>query len=253
MEGEVRHRGEELLPDNKGGDEDDSEDDHGDDVTASPAIGGLGGEVEGKQEKRPAKGGEAETDDCTKLEIVKMIGFEVKHTIKLHKMVLDRLPHGTVVNLFRGKTQLLSLNLAHDKDDHDGNAKGKQNNAKSTKSPSKVDIDVEQFSNLGASKRRRDGRRIVKTHNDQSVSKSRGISNNNIDNIDKTKMANPVKSVRSGVHFDVLAGGLHDHADDDEENHGAKAPDSSPDVNDLCDGKGADAAEDGGDDACCCD
>ena len=63
MEGEVRHRGEKLLPDNKGGDENDSEDYHGDDVAASPAVGGLGGEVEGEQEKRPSKGGEAEADN----------------------------------------------------------------------------------------------------------------------------------------------------------------------------------------------
>lgn len=63
MEGEIRHRGEELFPDNKCGDEDDSEDNHGDDVAAGPAVGGLGGEVEREQEKRPSKGGEAETDD----------------------------------------------------------------------------------------------------------------------------------------------------------------------------------------------
>ena len=178
-----------------------------------------------------------------------VLGFEVEHTIKLHKVVLDRLPHGAVVHLFGGKTQLLSLDLAHDEDDHDGNAKGKQDNAESTKSPAEVDVDVKQLGNLGTSKRRRDGGRIVETHDDQSVSEGRGISDNHVDNIDETKMANPVKRVSGGVHLDVLAGGLHDHADDNEEHHGAKAPDTTPDVNDLGNRQGADATEDGGDDA----
>lgn len=178
-----------------------------------------------------------------------VLGFEVEHTIKLHKVVLDRLPHGAVVHLFGGKTQLLSLDLAHDEDDHDGNAKGKQDNAESTKSPAEVDVDVKQLGNLGTSKRRRDGGRVVETHDDQSVTQGGSVGNNHVDNIDETKMADPVKRVSGGVHLDVLAGGLHDHADDNEEHHGAKAPDTTPDVNDLCDGQGADATEDGGDDA----
>lgn len=164
-------------------------------------------------------------------------------------MVLDRLPNSTVVHLFRSKTHLLSLDLAHDEDDHDRNAKCKQDNAESTESPAEVDIDVKQLGNLGTSKRRRDGGGIVETHDDQSVTQGGGVGNNHVDNIDETKMADPVQRVSGGVHFHVLAGGLHDHADNNEENHGAKAPDTTPDVDDLCDGKGADTTEDGGDDA----
>ena len=64
-------------------------------------------------------------------------------------------------------------------------------------------------------------------------------------------MTNPVKHVRSCVHLNINAGGLHNHADDDKEHHEDEALDAAPDVDDLGNGEVGDAADDARNDGGC--
>lgn len=54
-------------------------------------------------------------------------------------------------------------------------------------------------------------------------------------------MTNPVDGVGSGIHFDVDASGLHDHAQQDKDNHDEESFASAPDINNLGNRKVADA------------
>lgn len=135
--------------------------------------------------------------------------------------------------LLRGKAKLLGLHLIHDEDNHDGNAERQQDDTERPKSPSEVDVLQEELSNLGTGESGADGRRVVDTHDDQSVAESSGVSDDNVNDIDETEVANPVERVCSSIHLDAVTCSLHDHTDNNQENHGTEAPDSTPNVNDL--------------------
>lgn len=62
-------------------------------------------------------------------------------------------------------------------------------------------------------------------------------------------MAGPVQGVGADVGLHVLASSLHDETDDDEDKHENETLDTAPDVNDLGQGQGTAAAENGSDNA----
>ena len=135
---------------------------------------------------------------------------------------------------------------------HDGNNRDTEpdeNNSKRAKRPPEVDIRVEQLRDPGACERRGDGGRPVDTNDQHTVPERRHVGEHDVDDVEKSDVANPINGVGSSVGLDVLAGGLHDAADDVEDEESDEARVAAPNVDDLSDGELAGAAEDGGDDA----
>ena len=108
---------------------------------------------------------------------------------------------------------------------------------------------VEQVSNFGTRERGSNGGGGIDAHNDHSVLQGCHIGNNDVDDVQKAKMAYPVESLGSCICLDVLASGLHYHTEGDEEYHESEAVHSAPDVDDLGDGELGDAAQNRGNDA----
>ena len=170
-------------------------------------------------------------------------------TVKLDKVVLAGLPGGTATGLFLGNAHLDGFAVAQQEDDADRNSKGDQDDGEGAKRPAEVDIVQEQLRNLGAGKGGSDAGGGVDAKDDHTVLEGGHVGGDNVDNVQQAEVANPVEGVGGGVHLDVDAGGLHDHAEDDEEDHGAKTLDTAPDVDDLGNGQLGDAAQDRGHDA----
>lgn len=170
-------------------------------------------------------------------------------TIELDEVVLARLPETASVGALRVEAHTNSLALAVDEDDGDGHAKDHEDDGECAKSPVEVDIFVEELRNLGPSKGGGNQGRRVDAKHDQPVPQGGHVGEHNGDDVPDAEVADPVEGVRGGVHLDVDAGGLHDHADDGEEEHDEEALAAAPDVDDLGNGQVPDTTEDGGDNA----
>lgn len=101
---------------------------------------------------------------------------------------------------------------------------------------------------MGPAKDGTDGRRRVDAKDDHAVPQRRNVGHDDVDNVHEPQVADPEERVGGGVRLDVAARGLHDHAEDDEEEHGEETLDAAPDIDDLGNGRAGHAVHDGGDD-----
>lgn len=160
-----------------------------------------------------------------------------KHTVKLHKVVLARSPESSIFGLHRVDTHLDSLALTEDEDDSHRGTEGDKDDAESAKSPPEVDVGVEEIGNPGAGESRRDRRSVVETKNNRTVLQSRRVGQYNSNDIQQTKVTNPVYGVSRCVSLNILTRRFHDHANDNEKQHGKETFASTPDIDDLGDGE----------------
>jgi hypothetical protein len=105
---------------------------------------------------------------------------------------------------------------------------------------------VEEIRNRWTGKGTRDARGAVDTKVDHAITQSRHVGNHDLDHVDHPNVARPVQNVRADVLLDGVAGCLEDHAHDADGDHDDEALDSAPNVDDFGEGKGRDAADDGG-------
>lgn len=169
-----------------------------------------------------------------------------QRTVKLNGVVFERLERRAVLGTHRKDSQPDGLALTDNKDDSHGNSEEDQDDGKGVERPPKIDVGVEEVSNLGASKRRRDDGRLLNAKENQSVPQSRQVGEDDGDDVAQAEVADPIQGVTSGIGGHVLAHALGDHANHHEDNHDDKALATAPDVDDFCNGQCTDAAEDRG-------
>lgn len=167
----------------------------------------------------------------------------------MDEVVLDGFHKSAVLGPHRVNASSDGLSLAPEEDYGNGDAKDDLDDQKGTKSPTEVDVCVEQIGNLGTSKSGGDDGSRVQSKQDHSVSKTRNVGKDDSDDVSQAQMANPVEGVGGGVHLDVVGGGLHDHANGYKEEHEQETFDAAPDINDLGNSQVANASHDGGDNA----
>ena len=120
---------------------------------------------------------------------------------------------------------------------------------KHPKRPSKVNVGVEELSDPGPSESGdNDGRCLYSPHNHPILQRGH-VRHDDVDNILHTKVSDPVERLAGSVHLDVGAGGLDDQTSNEQHHHDHKPFETSPNVDDLGDGKLRDPPENGGDDA----
>lgn len=171
------------------------------------------------------------------------------HTIELDEVVLDRFHKSAVLNPHGVNASSDGLSLAPEEDYGNRDAEDDLDDQKGTESPTEVDVCVEQIGNLGTSECRGDDGSRVQSKQDHSVPKTRNVGQDDGDDVSQSQMTDPVEGVGCGVHFDVVGGGLHDHADGYKEEHEEETFDAAPDVDDLGNGQVANASHDGSDNA----
>ncbi len=170
-------------------------------------------------------------------------------TVKLHCVVCNRLGPCPPRALPDICTAPFSLAL-HEKHDHNNrNADANKNNGKGPKAPAEVEVMVEQICDLGAREGTADTGGAVDAEHDHSILERSHIGQHDLDDVEQPDMSDPVERVRGRVHLDCGAGGLHDQADKDQDQHEQEALDSAPDVDDLGQGEFRRAAQDHRDDA----
>lgn len=141
------------------------------------------------------------------------------------------------------------LALAEDENDGDRGAEGDENDAESAKSPSEIDIGVEEVGNPGPGKVRRNDRGIVETENDCTVLQGGRVGQDDGNDINQPEVANPVQGISRSVGLDILTCRFHNHADDHEQQHGQKAFNSTPDIDDFGNGEVRNSTQNGSNDA----
>lgn len=227
LEWHVRNGREPLLPDVKGNQAKDTENDHGDDVSSLPSVGSVSSQTEGQQQQRPSRNGK-----------------EHAESIELNDVVLDGLECGTGLDPLRVDALLNGLAFAEYEDDRHGNAESDQDNQEGTKGPSEVGICVEQLSNPGTSKVGGDERSIDDAEHDDTVPQSGRVGQDDLDNVFDTNVTDPVDGVAGSVCLDVLAESLHDSTDNDEQQHDEEALDTTPNIDNLADEEVTHASDD---------
>lgn len=146
-------------------------------------------------------------------------------------------------------TETESLLLSHEEDDNDGDAENNQDNGESTKGPSEVGSGQEELGDVGAGKGGGDQGSGVDAEHDQTVLEGGHIGQHDGDDVEKPNVADPVDGGSRSVHLDAVAGGHENHTDNDEKDHEDEALDTTPDVDDLGNGKLADTTDKGRNDA----
>lgn len=169
-------------------------------------------------------------------------------TIKLDSIVLDRIPVRACLDALGKLALALRLALAVEEHHHHWRRKDRNDDAKGAKRPAKVGVRVEEVRNLGPAKGRGNGGQLQQAKEHHAVAQRRHVGVDDLDDVLHADVADPVDGICGRKHLDVDARGLHDHADNDEENHDGEALGAAPDVNDLGDGEVANAAEDHGQD-----
>lgn len=169
-------------------------------------------------------------------------------TIKLDSIVLGRIPVRASLDALGKLALALRLALAVEEDDDHRRRKHGNDDAKGAKRPAKVGVRVEEVRNLGPAKGRGNGGQLQQAKEQHAVAQRRHVGVDDLDDVLHANVADPVDGVCGGKHLDVDARGLHDHADNDEDNHDGKALGAAPNVNDLGNGEVAHAAEDHGQD-----
>ena len=86
---------------------------------------------------------------------------------------------------------------------------------------------------LRSSKCRSDSRGCIDAEDDHTVLERSDIGAHNIDDVQKTNMASPVKNVATDVGLNVRANSLDDHAKNTDQEHHAEALDTTPEIDDL--------------------
>ena len=160
-------------------------------------------------------------------------GRRGSQTIKLHKVVLAGLPRSSTTILHGVYAHLHSLALAEDEDGGHRSTEDNENDEEGSKRPSEVNVGVEKVGNPGSCESCRNRRGVVETKDNRTVLESRGIGQDDGDDVDQSEMTNPVDCVSRSVGLDVLTRRFHDHANNDEKEHGEEALASAPDVDDL--------------------
>ena len=132
--------------------------------------------------------------------------------------------------------------------DH-GRREDEQDDEEGGERPSKVGPVVEELGDDGAGEGGAEVGGRVDGEDDHPVTQGGDVGDEDLDNEAERDVADPVEDLGGRVGLDVLAGGLHDHADGDEEERADKALHAAPDVDDLADAEGHDTADDASSDA----
>lgn len=155
------------------------------------------------------------------------------------------LPPGSIRHALLESPGFDGLALLPEHNHHDRDADSKNQEREGTVSPAEIVVSVEQIGNPGTSKGARDRRGVVETKDDHAVLQSSHVGQHNVNDIHHTEMSNPVQSVGSDIGFNVLASGLHDLAENDDQEHEGITLNAAPDINDLGESELGGATENG--------
>lgn len=154
-------------------------------------------------------------------------------TIELDGIVDEGLQGGTIRPHFLGKSSLASFLVHHNHDSHGRNTAAGQDDGESSECPSEVKVGVEKLTDAGAGKGGSNSGSSVDSENDHTVLESCHVGSHHVDDIQETDVTSPVENVCCDVGCDILGHCLHDHADQDDENHAEETLNTPPDINDL--------------------
>lgn len=163
--------------------------------------------------------------------------------------MLGRFPGRSGLLLRRDQTSLLGFDLAQEEDNSDRNTETDQDDGKGAECPAEVDLIIKQLRNLRTGKSRGDCRRAVQSDDSHTIPQGSHIGENDSNDVDESKMANPENRLRGSVRLNVLARCLHDHTDGDEEDHAGESFRTAANIDNLGDRELGDTAENRGDNA----
>ena len=147
----------------------------------------------------------------------------LKHTIELNGVVFDRLECSTTRPVLLSIAGFASLALHVEHSSHSWNRADDQNDDEGAKRPAPAGAVQEMFCDLRSSKCRGDSRGCIDAEDNHTVLERSDIGAHNIDDVQKTNMASPVKNVATDVGLNVRANSLDDHAKNTDQEHHAFA------------------------------
>ena len=132
-----------------------------------------------------------------------------------------------------GVASLTGLAIHVEHESHSWNTADDQDDNEGAKRPTPTGAIQEMVRYLGSSECRRNPRSCVDAEDDHTVLEGSDVGAHDIDDIEKTDMAGPVKDVATDVGLNVRADSLDDHTKDTNQEHHAEALDTAPEIDNL--------------------
>ena len=220
-------RCDELFVEGEEDQEDNSNDDHGDDIVTTPAIGLGCGNVEWQEEEHQA----GKQDDHST-------------NVKLDEVVLDRLNGGATMRWCDQESLFASLGLIPQEETYQWQDNDWVDDAEHAKTPSPARSGVQGLSSGWTSKSGSDERGLREREHQSSVPELGSVGNEDLEDVEDAVVSDIVDDIGSGVCGHVGGAGHDDQANNSDSEHNGKTFGTTPDINHLSNGQTKDTSDD---------
>ena len=131
----------------------------------------------------------------------------------------------------------------NEKDNEHGERYDDKDDEEGAKGPPEVELVEEDLGDLGTGERRAEAGGRVQGEDNHTVLESGDVGHEDVDDEAEGNLSNPPEDLRGRVHLDAVASGLHDHANDDEDERPDKPFHAAPEIDNLSHAEGDDTAD----------